>query len=397
MKSMSRFFSQAWRPALLVVSLGLIAYLLYFHHLNSLLPGYAPTEVSSYHAGQTWHEIVHNPVNAPYKLIVLALAVTGHHQLIITRIAAALCSVLAVIVFFLITRSWYGYRIGFFSTVLFATSAGLLHVARLGSPQILQMGILMLIGALLWHRRSPGLHPYLTYLVIIVFGTLLYVPGMVWFELVVALVVYKSALRHWLRSSLVQRISWSALIALFAAPLVFAIAQQPHLAASILGLPAHITVQTLSHIPRNLLDSLLSIGVRSNGTSLLWVGHSPLLNVMELILGALGAYYYVYQERSLRSLLLAGTSILGLLLASLGGNVTLACIIPLVYLLIAGGLNHFLGEWLAVFPRNPIARGTGLVIIGIMLFFSVFYQIRSYFIAWPHNTETRQTFRLPPS
>jgi hypothetical protein len=160
-----------------------------------------------------------------------------------------------------------------------------------------------------------------------------------------------------------------------------------------LGLPT--SLHSLSHIGSNLVSTVLSIGVRSNGNPVLWVGHSPLLNVTELILGALGVYYYVYRQRSLRSLLLAGTAIVSIVLASLGGNSSIACIIPILYLFITSGLSHFLEEWLTVFPRNPIARTTGIAIICIMLFFSALYQGRSYFVAWPHSAATKQTFNLP--
>jgi hypothetical protein len=164
MNNISAFFSKAWRPALLVVSLGLIGYVLYFHNLYGLVPGYAQVEVASYRSALSWRDIAANPLDLPYKAIVYTLNLAGHHSLVITRAAAALCSLLAVTIFFCITRAWYGFRIAFFGAMLFATSAGFLHFARLGSAQVLQMGLLVLIGIMVWHRRAPRLHPYLTYL-----------------------------------------------------------------------------------------------------------------------------------------------------------------------------------------------------------------------------------------
>jgi hypothetical protein len=54
-----------------------------------------------------------------------------------------------------------------------------------------------------------------------------------------------------------------------------------------------------------------------------------------------------------------------------------------------------MAQWFTVFPRNPIARGSGIAVICLMLFFSVLYQTRVYFVAWPHTTATRQAFDLP--
>jgi hypothetical protein len=138
----------------------------------------------------------------------------------------------------------------------------------------------------------------------------------------------------------------------------------------------------------------MSIGVRSDGNPLLWVGHLPLLTAVELAFGAIGIYCYLQRRRSLRALFLAGSILTSLVLISLGGNVGFACLVPLLYLLIVEGLDHLLDQWLTVFPRNPIARFTGVVVICIMLFFAVLYQVRAYFVAWPHSTATTQVFRL---
>jgi hypothetical protein len=254
------------------------------------------------------------------------------------------------------------------------------------------MSILMLLGAVVWHHRSPRWHPHLTYLVIAAFGILAYVPGMIWFELIIAIVVHRGILRHWKRSALMGRITWLGVGLLLLAPLAASVLMHPHLLLSWLGFPTDFG--SLRNLPVATIKTILAVGVRSNGTALLWVGHSALLGAVELILGALGVYYYVYQERSLRSLLLTVSGIAGIVLVALNGGVSIACIIPIAYLLVAGGLNHFMGEWLAVFPRNPIARFSGIFVVCVMLFFSVFYQVRSYFIAWPHNAETRSTFDI---
>lgn len=393
MKTPQRFLSRAWRPALALISLGCLVYLLYFHRLSSLLPGYASQELDAYRHAATWHAIATNPLNFPYKALVFVLASIGHlNNLIVTRTAAAICSVITVGVFFSITRSWYGFRVGFLSTVLFASSSGFLHFARLGTPQILQTGILMLIGILIWHRKQRTHRKLLTYLVVAMFALLCYVPGMIWFEIIAVAMLHKRALNYLQQNALIHQAAWLGASLVLVLPLLAAIALHPHLLLPVLGIPTNLA--SVAHLPLNLLHTVLSLGVRSDGSPLLWVGHTPLLDAMELILGALGVYYYIYQERSLRSWSLATAGIVSLVLVSLGGGVSFACIIPVAYLIISGGLHHFLGEWLAVFPRNPIARGAGILVVCCMLFFSVLYQLRSYYVAWPHSTSTRQTFDI---
>lgn len=294
MKSLQRFFLTAWRPALAVITIGLLAYLLYFHRLGHLLPGYAPIEVQNFSAIGSWKDIANNPLDAPYKLVLLVAATVGYHHIVISRAAAAVCAVLAVVVFFFVARTWYGFRVGLLGTILFATSSGLLHFARLGSPQILEMGVMALLGMVLWHRRSPQLHPFLTYLAVLLFAVLLYVPGMVWFELFTVVLLYRRILQHWTTASITTRIVWPLVAALIVAPLAISILRQPHLLMPALGLPG--SFHDLTSIGTNLLHNILAIGVRSNGDPIWWLGHSPLLNVTELILGAIGVYYYVNQR-----------------------------------------------------------------------------------------------------
>lgn len=390
MKSPLRFFSHAWRPALLVLCVSLIAYLLYFHNLAHLLPGYDSHELAAARSSADWHSIAHNPVNAPYKLLVWAAAALGHHSVLVGRYVAAAFGILGVVVFFLVARPWYGFRVALLGTILFATSAGFLHAARLSTANILQMGVLIFVGAMLWYRQSDGRRTALNYLLIVLLALLWYIPGMIWFELLGLILLRNDLLPRLRRVPYIYKVAGVLLFLAILVPLGRAIFYTHAVALQAAGLPDNLA--TLRHVPHQLLAAVLSIGIHSNGNPELWVGHLPLLNIIEIILGLAGAYYYLVRERSIRSIFLLGSVVLSLVLISLGGAVGYTSLVPLLYLLIASGVEHLLGRWLAVFPRNPIARSTGVVLICIMLFFSVLYQVRSYFVAWPHAAVTRQTF-----
>lgn len=390
--ALKQTYFRVWRPATMVVSLGLIAYVLYFNRLASLLPGYSAPELRALHNASSWHAITSNPVNVPYKLCVWLATAVLHHGIFATRVVAASFGTLAVIVFYAIIRPWYSFRAAFLGTILFATSAGFLHSARLGSGQVLQMSVLVFIGAVLWYRRARRQKVLVGYGMVMLFALLWYVPGMVWFELLGLGLLHKGALRQLRRMSTAHSVAWGVLFLAMITPLLIASLRNPQVALAATGLPR--TVDSLSRIPSNLLDTVMSIGVRSSGNPVLWIGHAPLLNITELALGAIGAYYYVYRERSIRTIFLTVATVLSLVLISFGGSVGFTSLVPLLYLFISSGIDHLLGEWLAVFPRNPIARFTGVSVIVIVLFFSVLYQVRSYFVAWPHNDATRHAFNL---
>jgi hypothetical protein len=157
------------------------------------------------------------------------------------------------------------------------------------------------------------------------------------------------------------------------------------------GLPQHL--HSIGTMAANFGHTLLAIGIQSEGTPDLWLGHAPLLDIIQLILAAIGIYACARRFRSGRNPFLLLGLLLGIVLISFGGPVAIGLLLPFLYLLVASGLFKLLNDWLAVFPRNPIARFTGIFIACALVFFSVLYQWRAYFIAWPHNTTTRATFR----
>jgi hypothetical protein len=216
-----------------------------------------------------------------------------------------------------------------------------------------------------------------------------------WFELIGVALVWRSLWAQLHRTKRFHVAGSLGVFLLILAPLIVASIRDPHVALSAAGLPQHLG--TLKDFGTNLLHNALGIGIYSNGSPLVTVGHVPLLGVAERVLMVLGLYAYLWRGRSVRAWFITGTAVISLLLMSLGGGVGFAMLLPLLYLLVVHGLDHFLSRWLFVFPRNPIARLAGVGVVCAMLFFSVLYQVRVYFVAWPHNPTTQAAFRLPPS
>jgi len=382
-----------WRGALVLLCLALLSYLLYFHRLGSLLPGYSSPELQTYTAASNWHTVISNPVNLPYTATVWLLTAVLHHGILMTRVVAASCGVIAGLLFFAVVRLRYSFFVALLGTVLFTTSTGFLHTARLGTGQVLQMGVLALIATILAYRHQSDRRPLTDYAFVAVLALLWYIPGLIWFELFAGVILASSVRRKLRQTATLHLAGWAGTAVVIAGPLLFATSHQPRLLLAALGLPTQL--HSLTHVGDNLLHAILAIAIRSDGNPLLWVGHAPLLSVTEFVLGLIGVYVYFWQSRGRSSLLLAGNVAISLLLISLGGGVSYAVLVPLLYLFVIAGINYLLRQWLRVFPRNPIARGVGVLAVCVMLAFSVFYQVRVYFVAWPHHAATRQTFRLP--
>ena len=389
--SLRRIFFRFWRPGVLVLSLLAVMYLLYFRQLGSLLPGYSYQEMQALLGAKDWHHIADNPVNAPYSALVWLGVVLTEHSAYLTRFVAAAFGTLAVLAFFAIIRNWYSFRIAFLGTLLFATSSGFLHVARLGTAQVLQMGILALLATALWYKHSKH-RSAVGYVMLGLCAVLWYIPGMMWIELLGLALVWRSVWGQLHRTPKLHVIGSFAAFLLILTPLIGAAVRNPDIFFAFTGLPS--SLNAVSHIANNLWHTLVAVGIWGKGEPLTWLGRMPLLDVAERILCAVGVYAYLWRKRSLRATFLAGAAAVSVLLISFDSAVGFAALVPILYLFIVHGLDHLLGRWFVVFPRNPIARYIGVAAICIMLAFSITFHARSYFVAWPHNKDTRQTFSL---
>ncbi|HUB93977.1 MAG TPA: hypothetical protein VMB52_05750 [Verrucomicrobiae bacterium] len=392
MEAVRGFYLRSWRGLVLGLSLALIAYLLYFHRLSSLLPGFSASELTTYTAVGNWHSIAKNPVNAPYKLLVWLFAIVLRRGILASRAISAIIGVAIALLFYVVARAWCHYRVAFISTIMFATSAGLLRFARLGTGDVTQMSVLALLVVVLWYRQQKEWRLLIGYLLVALFVVLCYVPGMFWFE-ALGFIPLSTTIRGQLRRT--KTIHLAGLLVMFLvllAPLIIASVGNPRVLLQLSGLPQ--TVSTISHVGHDFLTLVLGILVHSSGSPALWVGHAPLLDAVEVIIAILGAFY-AFREATGRTTFLFGWLTIGIVLASLGGSVTFACIVPALYLFIAIGFDHLLGSWLTVFPRNPIARVTGIGIVCLMAIFSILYQVRTYYVAWPHTPGTREVYSHP--
>ncbi len=83
------------------------------------------------------------------------------------------------------------------------------------------------------------------------------------------------------------------------------------------------------------------------------------------------------------------TTGLCVILIGLGQVATLGLLIPVLYIVMANGIAYMLQSWFTVFPRNPVARTLGVVLLTIVVVVSCSYQLQRYFIAWPAAEATK--------
>jgi hypothetical protein len=124
----------------------------------------------------------------------------------------------------------------------------------------------------------------------------------------------------------------------------------------------------------------------------LWLGRAPILDVFTLAMCIIGLYFYGLHPRASRTKLLGSLFLIGAVLVALAGPVGLSLLVPILYIIAATGITYLIKEWLKVFPLNPLARGLGLGLVALAVTLACAYNLRAYFVAWPHNDNTHAVF-----
>jgi len=391
MKKFGQALKLHWKTSGLVAVVLLFVGLLLVYRLGSLVGGLSPQEASQQAFSSSWHNIVHNPLNAPLTVLQwIALTLSPHHGQTITRLPSSVFGILTLLAFAYILRHWYGLRTAVAGTVLFMCSSWFLHVSRLATPDILYLWAIptLLAAQLLWQRHASR---YGSFWAAAVAGLLLYIPGIVWPFLVVLLLQpqliisgWRRLERWWLRTAL------ALFCLLLLLPLAYAMWCTPTLFQSWLGLPH--AFESGIHIVKRLIDSITFFVYRGPLMPMLWLDKVPILDIFAVVMLLLGGIFYGRHYRLLRTRLLLGLFLVGSILFALGGPVVFSLLVPLGYFVVAAGVGYLLHEWLHVFPRNPLARSIGFGLLSAAIILSCAYNLRAYFVAWPHSRPTISTF-----
>lgn len=314
----------------------------------------------------------------------------GQGGALVTRLPSAIMGLLSVGTLMLVLKGWHGIKIAVLGCLLFAASAWTLHVSRYGSydSSYLTAIPLLLFSQLLLQRVNAR---WIIYVAILIWGVLLYTPGMIWFVLLAIwwqryeLGSAWQANNGWWRKLfiIVLSLAWLPL-------LIVSFLHKPTLIAQWLGAPNHFG--SITTIAYNAAQVPINLFISGPDNPLAWLGRLPIFDIFSTVMVVIGIIYYIKHWRSGRARQLAGYSALSIILIALGGPVSLSLIVALMYFIAAAGMSQLLREWYTRFPANPVARSIGIIILSVVVLVSCAYNLQSYFIAWPHNSATHAAF-----
>jgi hypothetical protein len=375
--------------------LGFLLSGLLLYRLSSITSGISPAEVLTASSPLGWHGLYQHafyfPINAVRSVLFFLF---GHTNAFIVRLPNVPFGGIAILALGSVIWAWYGRRTALLATAMFATSAWTLHVSRLATNDVMYLLALPVILSLHVLLQRKDSRPVLLYLALMSWSLLALVPGLIWLVLVEVFwqrTVIRNGWRHFRKWW--QRILY-VVVSLWWLPLVLHTIHGLGDLKIWLGLPS--SFGSPLHILKLLAAVPVHIFIRGPQYPQLWLTRAPLLDIFTLVCAVIGLYFYATHFRAQRTRLLLTLGVLSILLVGLGGAVSFSLIVPLVYVFVATGIAYLMQPWLRIFPYNPLARGLGIGLITLAVALSCIYNLRAYFVAWPHNKTTPTIFRYHP-
>ncbi len=385
-----------WPPILLIGLGAIISITLLTYQLGSLVPGLSPQEAANYQLIENREisivqTITQDPLFLPFTFGLYVLQIFSiDNPVFIRLISVSLGFLSAIAVFYIISR-WHTLRVSLFATCLYVSSAGFLHIARLGDVLSMYLLVPALIAIALYSkdRSSTSLK-----VIAAAFGVVLtlYTPGIIWIILTLGLIYFKQIKKAIQSLSTITLVVSGSLAFLFAGLLAFTFALETNVLLSWLGLPGG-DLPSIREYAINLANVPIELFAWGPDNPVLWIGTAGIIDIFVTVLFFLGCYSYYYQRSLDRTKVLFVTMALLMLLAGLGGPITSFALVPFVYIIAATGLALLLQQWFTVFPKNPFARSVGIVVVIACISMSIFYNTHRYFIAWPRTPGVQAQFR----
>lgn len=363
---------------------------LYLANLGSWTPGISPAEATARQNSISLNAIADNPVYAPHKIIQHMFLYIGDSAFWL-RVPSAIIGVLMLFSFYIVARKWFGKTVGLYSLLIFLTLPWALLLARHGVPQIMLLGNIVFLAAIVWLITTDR-HNIALILLSIACALLLYIPGMIWVILAGLLCLAPRFMPAVGRAGKWTKMISCLVFVLLLAPLVMAAADNQQILLRLALIPPDIA--PLPELARSIYWQFSGLFVSTRDPHPLVLGRMPLLGVIPAALMLIGSYVmWVRAKREFALLVFI------ILISIVGGGINrdlwlAAMALPVAILLVAAGLRFLYAEWHNVFPVNPIPKGFAFLVIAAVVSLHAAIGLRYVYSAWPNTVSTTKNYVL---
>jgi len=353
-------------------------------------------EVATIEGSSSGRRIWSNPLFLPIKLPQYALIKTNLASVSSMRAISAFYGVIFVIIFFLLAKIWFSPKIAWVTSAMLLSSGLFLNYTRLATTDILvPLGLLGLMWSGWWIFQSKNTNIKIVSSMIIL-ASCIYIPGLIWFVGLIVLALGKRITKILKKTNVTSIVIASLLLVVLLTPLLRSLFLNPKLIIEWLALPSTLSIHDFI---KNLIMVSASLVVRSTFDPIYNLGRLPYLDILTIALLVLGVYAFLLRYSLVRTRMLIGALCIAWLLIATQNEIRINLLLPLIYLMVAGGIMFILQQWYSVFPKNPIARMLAIIMVLAVVSISIFYNSTRYFVAWSNNPITNKVFKykVPPN
>jgi hypothetical protein len=394
MRPIIRVARRRWRSLVALCVVALLAVNILDVQLGSLTGRHLSQAEQMYRASfQSLSLIGRQPFNEPLRLLGWLTTKLPFSVAVQTRLPSVICGIISLYGLIYIIRRWYGRRLTVLSIPLLLTASWFLHINRYGGIDASYFVdiVLLLMSNLLLHHYADRRPRSASIIWLLVAAFSLTIPGMLWFVILNTVFNRREIQKILTNASVTRRITLSTVSIIAVGGLGY------HYCRSVSQLLTWIGLHNYPH-------SLHALGEQASTIATFvwyerplaadqWLGKLPLLDVFMTVMLLTGCIFYARHWRARRTHLITAYGALSILLI-LCGRLTFSLLIPIIFLIAVGGIGLLLHQWLRVFPRNPLARTTGITLLTIVVLVSCLYNVREYFIAWPDNPSMQAAYAI---
>lgn len=326
--------------------------------------------------------------NLPFHALQLASFSILGVSILSVKLPSIILSLIGAVAMFFLLRRWFKSNVAVLSMLIMTTAGQFIFIGQSATPHILYITLtaLILLFASLTLQKKKGQTLWKIALATVV-GLSLYTP---YFVYVIAGLVIAGLIHPHTRHILFRRsgrkgwIFASIALAAVIAPLIYLCVNQPSLINQIIGSDS-LNFDALENIKTILRNYFWVTPIVSSGQIMPIMDFSA---VALIILGVLSLFRHRYTARSY---MITSWIVFTLPIIIMQPQLTVMITVPL-FILLAVGVETLMSEWYKLFPKNPYARGAGLVLIIGLIGVIVLSGVDRFVNGYRHMPEAAREF-----
>lgn len=341
--------------------------------------GLSQNEITSIAPIYSWSLETLSIPNLPLRLFQTLIFSVFGVSIITIKLPSIILAVVSSIAIFFLLRRWFKPNVAIPTMLVMAAAGQYLFIAQSATTGILYVlysALILLSASLILQKAKHALIWKIGLAVILALS--LYTPYFIYINigLVLVALIHPHTRCQILRRS--ERMNWlisASVFALLILPLIYLCITNHNLLSDLLGLAYFTQIDIISGLKAILLTYFWVTPIVVNNQIV------PIVGFATLAIAIFGIVVLFKQRHTARTYMIVTWTILTTPLLIFDPSLIAIITVPLA-ILFAMGLEALLREWYKLFPKNPYARGLGLVfataLIGVIVVGGLYRFIDGY-------------------